>query len=135
VTTADVQRVLDADSVLAQLHMNLENLENRIGNEKIWVEDVKTIIEHYKAKIGAVLNGLKSETQQIKQIHKMINERRKLAQRKAMEMKLLRVNDQLQRLQISTSSVTGEAQSLKGVQRALKQSIQQLQNDITRLRR
>jgi len=135
VTPADVQHVLDADSVLAQLQLNLEKLENRMSNEKVWVEDVKTIIAHYKQKIGAVLNGLKNEGQEIKHINRMINERKKLAQRKALELKLMRVNEQLQRLQLSTSNVSGESQSLKQVQRALKQSIQTIQGDIARLRR
>jgi len=131
---AEVQSILQNDVVLQQLQGKLETLKDHMENEQLWVEDVQRVVSHYKAKAGSVASALKQQSNDIKALKAMIEARKKMAARKALERKLLRVNAQLQQLQATTSSVSGEAKSLVSVQQALNKSIQGIQSEIERLR-
>jgi len=131
---AEMQSILQSDVVLQQLQGKLEGLKDRMENEQLWVEDVQRVVAHYKAKAGSVASALKQQNNDVKALKAMIEARKKLAARKALERKLLRVNAQLQQLQATTSSVSGEAKSLVSVQQALNKSIQGIQSEIERLR-
>jgi hypothetical protein len=132
--TAEVQSILKDDVILQQLMQKLENLKDKMENEQLWVEDVQKMVTHYKAKAVSVSSALKAQMNEMKTLKAMIEARKKMAARKALEKKLLKVNAQLQQLQATTSSVSGEAKSLVAVQQALNKSIQGIQSEIERLR-
>jgi hypothetical protein len=132
--TAEVESILKNDVILQQLMQKLESLKDKMENEQMWVEDVQKMVTHYKAKAVSVTAALKPQMNEIKTLKSMIEARKKMAARKALEKKLLKVNAQLQQLQATTSSVSGEAKSLVAVQQALNKSIQGIQAEIERLR-
>lgn len=131
---AQITEMAKKDVVLKQLTMNLEKLQDQMENEKMWVEDVQQMVNHYKTKAASVAGALKNQANEVKALKAAILARQKLAARKVLEEKLLRVNAQLQALQATTSSVSGEAKSLGAVQQALHKSIQGIQSEIERLR-
>lgn len=131
---AQITEMAKKDVVLKQLTLKLEHMQDQMENEKMWVEDVQQMVNHYKTKAASVAGALKNQATEVKALKAAIIARQKLAARKVLEQKLLKVNAQLQALQATTSSVSGEAKSLGAVQQALHKSIQGIQSEIERLR-
>jgi predicted nucleic acid-binding Zn-ribbon protein len=122
------------DPELARMKLQMKSLKDKLANEQIWIEDVKTIVKHYRQKVGAVQLSMKADAHKLQEIKAMIIARRKLGARRALEEKLSKVHKQLTALQAAAQDVSGEAKSLTTLRTNLNRSIGSIQHEIEKLR-
>jgi len=119
---------------IVKLRGSLRQLLQKMEGERRWIEDINKIMVHYRAKIGDVKLGLRSQAQQVVIIKRAIQQQHKDNAKRALEAKLVHVNQKLQVLQQTTASVTGQTASLAALKRSLQNSISSIRSQIQRIR-
>jgi len=130
----ELERFAAQDPELQLMMQRLKKAKEHMENEKNWVEDVKNVITHYRAKIGAVTLALKRQAKDIWTLKAQIITKRKQDARKLLELKLGKVQHQLLTLQNAASNVSGEARNLTQMKGSLSKSIESIEGEIAKLR-
>jgi len=131
---SDSEESLDAgDPEMTSLRQKLTALQQEMVKERNWIEAVRSIVAHYRAKVLNVQASLKQQAIHAHRLKGLIAAQHKVLAKQRLQHQLDKVVRAMLLLQNQAQHVSGKKETLEAMKHELQANINQIQKQLTGL--